>query len=422
VSNHLAIATATTALAQIIQASFLAAQPELKGAEVKTLRPESPQLKPPFMGANLYLYQVVHNAAFRNSDLATRNADGQLLQRPQVALDLNYLLTFYGDDGTLEPQRLMGCAVSALHAQPLLTRQVIVAAIAAAGGADGWLAGSNLADQLEAVKLTALYMNLDELSKLWTVYAQEAHTLSLSYQASLVLIDAPLTPLAAALPARMARVSTEPMQLPSVASVTSQAGADAPFVYGSTLIIAGEHLGGHAARVSIGGFELPVLPAQASDTQLSVQLNRKELRAGATSLQVLRPARLSAGTAAFYVESNVVPLLLRPTVRSVTVTQPTERTGQTRAAQLNLTVAPAVAAYQQVTLLLSELGGGDSYTFYGEPPTKTTTTLGIAVSGVAPGTYLVRLRVDGAESMLRLNERPTSPAYNHYVAPRVRIR
>lgn len=189
-SNYLAVATVTAAIRQILLNAFSSATYEFKGASVKTERPE--KLKEAgFVGANLYLYQVGPNAAHRNSDLATRTSSGTLIQRPQVGLDLNYLLTFYGDDDTLEPQRLLGCAVSALNAQPVLTREMIQSAVREFAG---YLARSDLADQIESVKITPLYLNLDEISKLWTVFFQTAHTLSIFYQGSVVLLDADLVP------------------------------------------------------------------------------------------------------------------------------------------------------------------------------------------------------------------------------------
>jgi hypothetical protein len=192
-SNYLAVATATAAIRQILLNAFSSATYEFMGASVKTERPE--KLKEAgFVGANLYLYQVGPNAAYRNSDLATRTSSGTLIQRPQVGLDLNYLLTFYGDDDTLEPQRLLGCAVSALNAQPVLTRPLIQEAVALAREFGDYLKGSDLADQIESVKITPLYLNLDEISKLWTVFFQTAHTLSIFYQGSVVLIDADLVP------------------------------------------------------------------------------------------------------------------------------------------------------------------------------------------------------------------------------------
>src|SRR5271165_5220408 len=82
--------------------------PDLSGAAVTTLRPDAQLSVADATGINIFLYQVLPNASLRNCDLPTRRSDGTLVQRPRIALDLNYLFTFYGNDAELEPQRLLG--------------------------------------------------------------------------------------------------------------------------------------------------------------------------------------------------------------------------------------------------------------------------------------------------------------------------
>src|SRR5215213_1813758 len=188
-SNHLAVATVTASIAQILLNAFREARPEISGATVTTGKPEGVKAQQSFVGVNVYLYQIGPNIAYRNSDLATRTSDGTLLRRPQVALDLNYLLTFYGGDNSLESQLLLGCTVSALHARPVLTREIINEAIK---HSKGTLQQSDLAEQVEQVKLAPLYLSLEEWSKLWTVFFQATHVLSVCYQCSVVIIDSDL--------------------------------------------------------------------------------------------------------------------------------------------------------------------------------------------------------------------------------------
>lgn len=141
-------------------------------------------------GVNIFLYQATPNTAWRNHDLPTRRGDGSLAQRPQIALDLHYLLTFYGDETLLEPQRILGSAVRALHAHPVLTRQEIRSAVAATA----FLTGSDLADEIETIKFSPQPLTLEELSKLWSVFFQTTYTLSMAYDASVVLIAAESQP------------------------------------------------------------------------------------------------------------------------------------------------------------------------------------------------------------------------------------
>src|SRR5262245_5978359 len=127
-SNFRAIATVTATLQRALQAAI---QSDVAGATVSTVRPaEGTNTHLPTTGVNLYLYQVSQNPHRSNLDLPTRRSAGDLVQRPQIALDLHYLFSFYGDETKLEPQRLLGSSVAFLHSQPMITRSQIQAAVA----------------------------------------------------------------------------------------------------------------------------------------------------------------------------------------------------------------------------------------------------------------------------------------------------
>src|SRR5512140_1425849 len=109
-SNFLAIATVTTALRDLLQAAVTG----IGGTPTVTAgRPHAPAKLDPVVF--LYLYSVTPNTSLRNNDLSTRRPDGRVQNRPQAAVDLRYLLSFYGDEGEQVPQQLMGKAVVALH-------------------------------------------------------------------------------------------------------------------------------------------------------------------------------------------------------------------------------------------------------------------------------------------------------------------
>jgi len=182
VSNHLAIATVTAALQAMLDS---AVKEDVAGATATIVRPDGADDGLPDPGVNIYLYQVTPNTAWRNADLPTRNGDGRLAQLPRVALNLHYLLTFYGDDGELEPQRVLGSAVRALHSQPVLDRGLIRTVV----NGTTYLNGSDLAQDVELVKLMPSALSLEEISKLWSVFFETHYTLSMAYQASVVLIE-----------------------------------------------------------------------------------------------------------------------------------------------------------------------------------------------------------------------------------------
>lgn len=180
-SNHLAIATVTAALGQIAQSAAASAVP---GVQLRFGRPPTDA---PARQVNVFLYQVMPHAGLRNADLAMRGADGSLVNRPRAALSLHYLVTFYGTDSDLEPDRMAAAVARDLHARPLLTDQVIEDAIASNAAI---LGDSDLADSFERVTFTPSADSLEEMSRLWSVMTQTPYALSLRYEASVVLIDA----------------------------------------------------------------------------------------------------------------------------------------------------------------------------------------------------------------------------------------
>ncbi len=189
-SNYLAIATVTAALQRTLQSTVGV---DVEGATVTTVRPESNGSGTPDTGVNLYLYQVTPNAAWRNADLPTRRSDGTMSLRPQVALDLHYLLTFFGEESQLVPQRLLGSVARTLHTRPILTRDVISTVV---DDVD-YLQNSDLSDAVELVRFTPISLSLEELSKIWSVFFQVPYRLSIAYQASVVLIEEAETPVVA---------------------------------------------------------------------------------------------------------------------------------------------------------------------------------------------------------------------------------
>jgi hypothetical protein len=186
-SNALALAHVTQALALLLESNL---GPEIDMA-VK-VEPRKPPADPPTEPTiSVFLYQVTPDTSQRNNDLPTRAADGTLVKRPVAALDLHFLITAYGDETELVGQRLIGSVVRALHEIPVLPKDVIERA-----GERPYLAGSDLAESAQRVRFTPTVMDVDETSKLWGMLYQTPYTLSVVYQAALVLIDGRETPVA----------------------------------------------------------------------------------------------------------------------------------------------------------------------------------------------------------------------------------
>jgi hypothetical protein len=187
-SNALALAHVTQALALLIEDNL---PPDIDIA-VKVEPRKPPADLPAEPTITVFLYQVTPNTSQRNNDLPARASDGTLVRRPAAALDLHYLISAYGEEAELVGQRLIGSVVRTLHETPVLPRDIIELA-----GRRPHLGGSDLADAVQRVRFTPTVMDVDETSKLWGMLHQTPYTLSVVYQAVLVLIDGRETPVPA---------------------------------------------------------------------------------------------------------------------------------------------------------------------------------------------------------------------------------
>lgn len=419
-SNFLALATVTATLSQVIQAAI---DTDVPGARVTTVRPDVAGNGPTESKVNVFLYEVTSNAAFRNVDLPTRRADGSLMQKPKVALDLHYLLTFYGDEVELIPQQLLGSVVRTLHSQPMLTRDQINSTIS--GGTFSFLANSNLADDVELVKFTPIPLSIDEISKLWSMLLQTPYALSIIYIGTMVLIEGDEVP-RQALPVKKPLVYVLPFALPiitelyatSAQNLLPQQRASQPIRLSDTLIVVGQHLRSSntlATSVKIAGQIAAATPTNGNPDKLTVTLPNT-LYAGVQGLQVVQSLLLgdpdnpdnpdpTVAKPHDGFESNVLPFVLHPTITNIAPINPVNVTTDANgniATTITLTVAPNIGPRQRVMLLLNEVAGGNdhAYVFPTAARTVDVATISFSISGVAKAQYTLRVQVDGADSLI----------------------
>lgn len=408
-SNFRAIATVTATLQRALQS---AVQGDIPGATVSTLRPsEGAGAGLPATGVNIFLYQVTQNPHRANADLPTRRAAGDIMQRPQAALCLHYLLSFYGDEAKLEPQRLLGSALALLHSQPLLTRAQIAAAVA--DQALVFLKDSDLADQPDLVRFAMLPMTLDELSRLWSVLLQTHYVLSMAFEASVVLIERQLTPQSAQR-IRAIGLAAVPMQHPFIRRVTSAAGEDAPILAGATLMIAGADLLGESTSVEIDS--QPVLAASISADSVTLTLP-PGIAAGPHALQVKQSIKIGTpATPRPGFSSNLASFVLQPQITKtlgaddITITNVQGAGPAPRSATITIKASPDIGA-KQTAMLEMLVQRQVAFAFPAAARNASSDTLVFAVKNVPAGDYVIRIRVDGADSPLQLdaNRIPLSP-------------
>jgi Pvc16 N-terminal domain len=437
-SNALAIASVSAVLKDLLNNAAIDHQLSNVVGEVKVsaLPPDRVLVEgtPETSRINLFMYQVTPNVGWRNVDLPSRDGDGQRTANPPLALDLHYLVSAYGAS-EFHGEILLGYAAQLLHETPVITRDAIRRTLAPASPVPSilpppldTLSASELADQVEQIRLIPETMSLEEISRLWGAI-QSHYRPTAAYQASVVLIESRRS-VRSALPVAhdKRRIYVIPFRQPVIERLVNAADDLAPISVGATLAVRGRDLAGNKTFVNLDGIELPVAADDVTPELISLSLASplpSGVYAGVKGVQVIHrlpmgdPESDHRGT-----ESNVAAFVLRPTITNgpviggadiVGLTSSTEVvngvTIQLRAGGLRLDFDPSVGIEQRVTLFLNELNAGPgvrprAYSFRaptgnGVPPgSDDTATVEIPFSKVVAGTYLVRAQVNGAESLL----------------------
>jgi hypothetical protein len=392
-SNVLAIAATTRTLRNLLLAQMPQLDTELNDLEVTLQPPDVARKGISKAQLNLFLYQVVANAAWRNLDLPGQVRAGETAP-PPLALNLHYVLTAWGrgeSDSDALSHRVLAAAMSTLHDRGVLDGNDIRNA----------LADNDLANQIERVRGTPLPQSVDDMSRLWTAFQTNYRT-SAAYEAAVVLIDsqtAARTPLPVLRRGAQDRGVIATASAAALLDALSLPHAQTAVRLGEDIVLGGRQL---ATQDAVARFSSPRLDAPIDIAPLAGEAGSLRVHLADSSEDTTAVARWAPGiyTVALRVQppglppllSNELPLALAPVIML----------GSLAAAAgdfvLNLTCAPRIRDGQRVFLLF-----GDRLltpASLGNPAdTQQPTALTFQLTGVAAGTYTVRLRVDGADSI-----------------------
>ena len=364
---------------------------------------------------NIFLYQVTPNIGWRNVDLPSRDGRGNRIANAPLALDLHYLVTAYGTQD-MNAEVLLGYAMQLLHETPVITRDQLRTVLGTPSPVDGnfvpgrfgTLSAEDLADQVELVKITPNYLSSEELSKLWTAM-QARYRPSMAYMVSVVLIQAEGGARAA-----------PPVLQRGAADRGPQAQAAAPPVLLAVRnrvlpLLPALRLGDDLSFVGSGFAHGGTLTAVFTNDRLGIA-NELPLSAGASTSELRshlpsvaeQAAAMSAWAAGAYgvvirIEetgrpgwtTNSVPIVIAPSVSAAPL-------AAVAGTPFTLTVAcsPRVRPLQEPRVRLL-LGTAELVPTTIDTPADTAqpSSIGFAVPGLPAGAYLLRLRVDGIDSL-----------------------
>jgi Pvc16 N-terminal domain len=396
-SNALAIAAVTATLEAIV-GKAVTADPDLNDTQMTALPPDKARGSITTNQLNLFLYQILPDAAWRNMDVPTQVKPGETAV-PPLALTLHYLMTAYArENDNSEPfdHHLLGKAMSVLYDHALLGPDEIKLA----------LPGSDLERQVERVRITLQPLSVEEISKLWTGFATQ-YRLSVGYEVSVALIDStqpvktPLPVLTRGQQDRGPQAQSDLIPpfpaLDSVVIPKQQPSAK----LGDTLTLTGNDLDGtnigvmfdHALWTSPQ--EMAPNPGGTS-TLITVKIPNLPAAwpAGFYTLAVFvqRPGETFRRT------TNQLSFSLAPTITIAPNTAPGGSVAFT------VTCSPEVWPQQSVSLLLGDQD-------LPSPSVVSQTSTLLFTTTLAKGDYFVRLRVDGVDSLL-VDRSVTPPVFD----------
>ena len=364
---------------------------------------------------NLFLYQVTPNLGWRNQGMPSRDGNGVRLTSAPLALDLHYLLTAYGSQD-LNAEILLGYSMQLLHETPVLSRaqlRTVLGAPSLVNGAIsplpsifGPLSAIDLADQIELIKLSPVFLTTEELSKIWTAM-QARYRPSMAYMASVVLIQAQNQGRVA--PPVLKRgpddrgVTALAAPFPTLASVRSAVAESLPAMrLGDDLLITGSHLDDQGTLTAVlenSRAQLVQELAAVADSSSKLTLHipsiaddvdaMHEWAIGIYTLTLrINRASLPAWT------TNSVAFALAPLI---TVAPLNAAPGNIN---LTITCTPRLLPEQEahVTLIFGSRSIAPTTITTPADPTQPT-TLNFTVPAVVAGEYMVRLRVQGVDSL-----------------------
>lgn len=371
---------------------------------------------------NLFLYRTEINPAWRNMSMPGKVRPGET-GYPMLPLNLYYLVTAYGKEGDIgdeASQILLGWAMHILHDHPVLDRAEIEKALASSG----------LHDQVERVRITPHPISSEEISKLWNAF-QTPYRISAAYEASVILIESkwptktPPPVLKRSEEDRGVEATASPVPpFPALGSVRPPEPQPSARL-DDIITIKGWNLhvdGIVAVRMNNARLQSPIkldpLPDRTAE-QIKVHL----LDAVKDSENPENRSRddLSKLVPGFYTVSlevdgenkpkwttNEVAFTLAPTIGVSPTSVSVGNTDLEITIDLEITAKPRLSEKQDVSLLFGnrqiQIPAGN----ISNPANKSEpTTLRVSVPKVSKGKYVVRLRVDGVDSMpVDFSERP----------------
>ncbi len=420
-SNALAISAVSAAFQRRILSAANAAVPTATvrlGTPVAKLAEDAKPL------VNLHLYRVEPNPTQANTHLPTRDMRGDARGPSKLALNLHYVLSFYGDYDKFEPDLMLGEVMLALEHEPELSKATITAAI----DDNDEIEDSDLVKALAKLRVSRQMMTLDDFSKVWSIFYQVPYALSLAYEVSHVTIETSDVPPAPA-PVAQPGLWVSPLAELRLDQAGSAPGNTLAPIWTGVLHVRGKGLGRPGLTLEADGAPLVMDNVVQSADALTVPLTNATfggtaLSVGVHRLQAIGPKTRPDQPDQLRPRSNALAFALAPSITLGAVNAPGG--GTTATGTVSVTFNPAIESTQAVRLLLDSRHPANPahVALPGRDPVEggpSTANLTFSFANLPRRNYLVRADVDGLISPVTLDTTPGSPTQGQIAGPELSL-
>jgi hypothetical protein len=418
-SNYLAIAAVTAALRHLLD-SEVNGDLNIPHTEVTVQPLDKARGDKNSDQINLFLYQTNVNAAWRNIAMPNRGGLGEA-GYPPLPLELGYLVTAYGKDNEdISSHRLLGKAMSILLDHPILMSDEI----------ESNLPGNDLYEQIEKVKISYQPMSVEEISKLWTAF-QAQYRISASYQVSVVLIESNRDVKVALPVLRRGAEDKGPeilgLTTPGLSGVKLNNRLPSGRL-GDDLRIEGQHLDIGEIKIRFSNIHLkePVeIPPKSEETENQPNVHPPDTAVDLLSFDMWVPERSKNRLKVLLLDASIDPLAFDrwvpgfytvalivnlpglpawatnevPFTLASTIIEISPARAPPGDLALSIKCIPRLREGQRVQLLFGQSQVAPVSIEYSSDDLSLPTALKFFIPDVKEGEYVIRLRVDGVDSL-----------------------
>jgi len=407
-SNFFAIATVTAAIVNVLQAI----KQDVAGATITAKPLDVSNSEAPSNRLNVFLYRITPNIGYRNANLPTYNQGGELVRSPLISIDLHYLLTAYGaQNDDLMAHQILASAMRIMEENAILTKKVIRDTVATVSKLTFGDRSSDLADQIENIRLSFSNISIEELSNIWSS-SQTNYRLSATYQASVVLLESTSQPkIAPVVRDRMLYVL--PITESFIESIEPQIVEYGPK---AKIRIIGRNLKADAVRVYIDNISFaPGEQDTVNPDRISMKIP-EGLPVGLRQVRVVQPMMMGLPPkeheTAF--SSNTVPFILCPSI--VSLSPQKIMPGN----DLTVRFLPPAKPADDVSILIGNKIISVPKRLENTPPIQEVTVK--IPEDTKPDRYIVRIRINNTDSLTKQDDNPDSQTYGQFVLPAVEVK